>query len=478
MCLSLCAAWPRRLLLFLNLAALSAATALGAQARPNVLFILADDLGWSDLSCYGAPFNETPRLDRLASEGVRFTQAYSAGSICSPTRASIMTGKYPVRTGVTDYIPGLSSAGRKLTTRPTRTELALEERTLGEAFRDGGYETIYVGKWHLGGKGFEPPEHGFSRYVSSAQLGDYGRDWKVGQRAAEAAVDLIRQRDASRPFFAFVSFHEPHTPIVEYPARIAHFREKASRLPALETPTTLEREGKVRVRQDDPAYASEVAALDTFVGTILDALDAQGLRENSIVIFASDNGGLAVRPSPGPTSNAPLRAGKGWLYEGGVRIPLLVRAPGITRAGATVDAPVLSTDFLPTLLALAGLPAATDIDGMSFATALRGQPAARGALFWHYPHYHGSTWAPGAALRDGDWKLIEQLEYGTVELFNLRDDPGERRDLSRAQPERTAQLLAKLHAWQKSVGAYIPTRNENPGPAPKSKKAKRAGKEP
>jgi arylsulfatase A-like enzyme len=430
-----------------------------AAARPNILVILADDLGWSDLSCYGSTFHETPHLDRLAREGTRFTQAYSAGSICSPTRASLMTGKYPVRTGVTDYIPGLSSEGRKLSTRPTKTALALEEVTLGEAFREAGYETFYAGKWHLGDKGFEPSEQGFEHYVSSAKLGDYGRDWQVGQRLADSAVTFFGQRDQRRPFLAYVAFHEPHTPIVDYPEHIARFREKAQRLPAVAASIGAEHEGQLRLRQDDPGYASEVAGLDSFVGKILAALDQRNLRDNTIVVFLSDNGGLAVRPTPGPTSNAPLRAGKGWLYEGGIRIPLVVRAPGVTRAGAVVATPVITTDLYPTLLTLAGVPLrpAQHLDGVSFAPALRGEASARArTLFWHYPHYHGSTWAPGAALREGNWKLVENLHYETVELFDLEHDLGEKRDLAREKPEVAAQLLGKLHAWQKSVGAFIP----------------------
>lgn len=462
-----------------------------APARPNILFVLADDLGWSDLGCYGAPFNETPRLDRLASEGVRFTQAYSAGAVCSPTRASIMTGKFPVRTGVTDYIPGLSGEGRKLVTRRTDTQLPLEETTLAEALREGGYQTFYSGKWHLGGSGFEPPQQGFDRYDSGDRGGtDRKQDWQVGKRIAEAAADFIRKRDAAHPFFAFVSFHEPHTPIVEYPDHIARFRAKAAKLPPLTPPWSQEHEGRARVRQDDPAYASEVAGLDSYVGMLLDQLDTLGLRDSTIVVFTSDNGGLSVRPLPGPTSNAPLRAGKGWLYEGGIRVPLIVRAPGIARAGSVIEMPVISTDHYPTLLALAGLPAKPEQhrDGLTFSQALQGNvlPGDR-ILFWHYPHYHGSTWAPGAALRSADWKLVEQLEYGTVELFNLRDDLCERRDLSREKPELTASLLARLHDWQRSVGAFVPSpRDKAATPLPydgsaskkKRKRQKRDGQAP
>jgi arylsulfatase A-like enzyme len=451
-----------------------------AAARPNVVFILADDLGWMDLSCYGSPFCETPNLDQLAKEGARFTQAYTAGAVCSPTRSSIMTGKFPVRTGVTDYIPGLPSTGRKLATPRTKTELALEELTIGEAFRDGGYETFYAGKWHLGNAGYEPSEQGFEHYVSDHELGNHGREWQAGQRLADAAVKFLGTRDSKRPFFAYLAFHEPHIPILEYPEHLKKFQDKAAKLSPTSVPPKPEHDGLGRARQDDAAYASEVAGLDSFVGRVLTALAAHGLQDNTIVVFTSDNGGLAVKDQPGPTCNAPLRAGKGWLYEGGIRVPTIIRAPGVTKAGSVIETPILSTDYYPTLLALAGLPAKPQqhLDGVSFLPALRGETMPTGrTLYWHYPHYHGSTWAPGSALRDGDWKLVENFHYGTVELFNLRDDLGETRDLAKTNPEVTAQLLAKLHAWQKSVNAIIPGPNtESTTAAPAPKKAKKKAK--
>jgi arylsulfatase A-like enzyme len=389
-----------------------------------------------------------------------------------------MTGKFPVRTGVTDYIPGLTSDGRKLKTPRTKTELALEEVTIGEAFRDGGYETFYAGKWHLGNQGYEPSEQGFEHYVDDKQLGNYSRDWEAGKRLAEAAVKFLGTRDATRPFFAYLAFHEPHTPIVEYPEHLKKFQDKAANLAPASVPSKPEHDGLGRARQDDPAYGSEVAGLDAFVGLVLKALDARGLRDNTIVVFTSDNGGLAVKDQPGPTCNAPLRAGKGWLYEGGIRVPTIIRAPGVTKAGSVIEMPILSTDYYPTLLALAGMRAKPQqhVDGVSFLPALRGETMAAGrTLYWHYPHYHGSTWAPGSALREGDWKLVENVHYETVELFNLRDDLGETRDLAKANPEVTAQLLAKLHAWQKSVNAIIPGPNTEPAtavPAPKKPKKK------
>ncbi|MFN7563113.1 MAG: sulfatase, partial [Prosthecobacter sp.] len=396
-----------------------------AAERPNILFILADDLGWRDLGCYGSPFNETPHLDKLATQGLRFTQAYTAGAVCSPTRGSIQTGKVPPRTGVTDYIPGFSSAGRKLVTRPTNKQLALEEVTVAESLREGGYQTFYAGKWHLGNQGFAPEDQGYEIVVPDE---NHAKDWQGGQKLSESAMKFLDKHDAKRPFFMFLGYHEPHTPILEYPDHIAKFREKAAKLSADAAPRS-ERDGMTRTMQNDAAYASEVAGLDSFVGSVLDKLDRSGLAESTIVIFFSDNGGLSTKSDPGPTSNEPLRAGKGWLYEGGIRVPLIVRAPGLTKAGTTSDTPVWSTDFYPTRLSLAGLAARPEQhhDGLDISSLLRGETApARDALYWHYPHYHGSTWAPGGAMREGDWKLIEHFDEGSAELFNLKTDLSEK----------------------------------------------------
>ncbi|MCX7887534.1 MAG: sulfatase, partial [Verrucomicrobiae bacterium] len=341
--------------------------AISALAKPNILFILADDLGWRDLGCYGSTFYETPHLDRLALEGIRFTQAYTAGSVCSPTRASIMTGKYPVRTGVTDFIPGMKAEGRKLVTKPTKTELALEEITIAEALREAGYQTFYAGKWHLGGNRFGPTEQGFEVCVPDVQLGNSVKDWQVGKRISEAAIKFLNKRDTTRPFFMFLGYHEPHTPILEYPDHIARFRDKAAKLPPAPLIARQERKGRTRIVQNDPAYASEVAGLDAFVGSVLEKLEQTGLAKNTIVIFTSDNGGLSTKAEIGPTSNEPLRAGKGWLYEGGIRVPLIIRAPGVTKPGTFCDLPVISTDFYPTLLELAAVPARAEqhCDGIS-----------------------------------------------------------------------------------------------------------------
>lgn len=462
--------------------ALLALASSSVAAQPNILFILADDLGWTDLSCYGSPFNETPNIDRLASEGLRFTQAYTAGAVCSPTRGSIMSGKFPVRTGVTDYIPGLPSTGKKLVTKPTNKQLALEEVTVAEALKESGYQTFYAGKWHLGNKGFEPQDQGFEVVVSDADLGNSSRDWQAGQRLSESAVKFLDERDAKRPFFMFLGYHEPHTPILEYPAHIAKFKEKAAEQITAAVHSRQERDGQTRLLQNDPAYASEVAGLDSFVGSVLEKLDKSGLAENTVVIFFSDNGGLSTKADIGPTSNEPLRAGKGWLYEGGIRVPFIVRVPGKTKAGATMDTPVISTDIYPTLLGLAGLPARPQQhrDGLDVSALLSGGAApARDTLFWHYPHYHGSTWAPGGAMREGDWKLIEFFDEGTAELYNLKADLSERENLAAAEPERLKAMQAKLAAWRAETGAYMPVSGDTPAmekPKAKKNKKKKAAK--
>lgn len=426
-----------------------------APSQPNIVFVLADDLGWRDLSCYGSDFCETPFIDSLAEVGMRFTTAYSAGSICSPTRASLMTGRHPVRTGVTDYIPGLKSKPAQMRTPRTDTQLALEEVTIGEMLSQVGYRTFYCGKWHLGNRGFEPSEQGFDEYVGEKQLGNPSRDWQVGQRIAASFESYVAKSDSQRPFFAYLAFHEPHIPILTYPEHIDHFRDKSAKLGPSPAPIP-ERDGLLRIRQDDAAYGSEVAGLDDCVGQILGTLDRHGLRENTIVVFFSDNGGLAIKSQPGPTSNAPLRAGKGWLYEGGIRVPLIVSYPGRIQPGES-DQCVVSYDLVPTLLELAGapLPAGTAIDGRSIAGVLLGEIAElpERAEVWHYPHYHGSTWAPGAAIRQGKWKLLQLDHFAQTELYDLENDISERHNLADQHPEITARLQQQLADWQAAAGA-------------------------
>jgi arylsulfatase A-like enzyme len=408
---------------------------------------------------------------------MRFTQAYTAGAVCSPTRGSIMTGKYPVRTGVTDYIPGLRPNNAKLVTQPTRRELPLEERTVAEALQSNGYQTFYSGKWHLGGDGFGPKQQGFEVVVDDASLGNYGKDPLVGDRLTDSAIEFLDERDDARPFFMYLGYHEPHTPILAHPNHIERFRKKAATLPTPQETSIPERRGQSRLVQDDPAYACEIAVLDDAVRRLTEKLAELKLDDETVFIFFSDNGGLCTKDNPGPTSNLPLRSGKGWLYEGGIRVPLIVRAPGVTKAGTSCDAPVISTDFFPTLLQLAGAPLEpqSHVDGCSFLPLLRGEAPAERTLYWHYPHYHGSTWAPGSAIRDGNWKLIEFLDEQSVELYELSRDLGERHNLATSHPEEVERLRAKLNAWRDETGAFLPTPNPDfraDGNQPSGKKAK------
>ncbi|MAT46805.1 MAG: arylsulfatase [Verrucomicrobiaceae bacterium] len=438
----------------------------GKSARPSFLFLLVDDLGWADLGCYGSTFHETPHLDRLAREGVRFTDAYTAASICSPTRASIMTGKHPVRVNITDWIPGSSGKGQKLQTPADKHHLPLEEVTIAEALKEGGYSTFYTGKWHLGGKPFSPDKQGFDEYYDPHQdpsKGSPGRGKTTGRK--HATTDLTREtkefihRNSGRPFFACLSYYDIHTPIIAERKYEAHYKRKAAMLGPSPRPIT-EHDGRSRPRQDNAALASMVQAVDDSVGDLVQHLGSLGILENTYIFFFSDNGGLCTKRSVGPGCNLPLRASKGWLYEGGIRVPLIVRQPGKKNAGSQPTDCVLSTDIYPTLLALAGLPPrpSQHADGASFESLLTGGKTNTHprSLYWHYPHYHGSTWTPGAAIRDGDWKLIEFYHYGKVELYNLSEDLGEANDLAAKLPERTRVLRQKLKDWQRDMGARMP----------------------
>jgi arylsulfatase A-like enzyme len=446
--------------------------------RPNVLIFLVDDLGWADLGVQGSTFYETPVVDGLAASGMRFTDAYAASPVCSPTRAALMTGRHPVRLGITDWIPGADPRDRKLLGPDDLHALPLEETTLAEELKDAGYATFFAGKWHLGDTGFFPEDQGFDvnlggHHRGSPPGGYYAPyenpklvDGPEGEyltdRLASETIAFIEQRAASGvdgPFFALLSFYTVHTPIQASRRHVDHFREKAAELPGDPAEPLPERDGSTNTRQDDPEYASMVRAMDENVGRVLDALGRLGLADETIVVFTSDNGGLStLAPGRrrGPTANLPLRAGKGWCYEGGIRVPLIVRAPGTTRAGSVSSVPVVSMDLYPTVLELAGLPLRPKrhVDGRSLVPLLEGGDSLdREALFWHFPHYHGSAWTPGAAIRAGSWKLVELDETGEVELYNLKDDVGERRELSSEHPERKARLLTALHAWQEELGA-------------------------
>jgi len=452
-------------------------------APPNIVVILMDDLGWADIQPYGSAFYETPAIARLAKQGVRFTNYYAAGSVCSPTRASLWTGKYPARLGITDWIGGNDTG---LVKPPPNVErLPLAEYTVAEAFRDAGYSTGYIGKWHLGVDEFMPGNQGFTFTKAVNRAGQPAAyfypykddaweavnvpdlaDGKPGEYLTDRLTDeAVKFIDAhrSRPFLLVVAHYAVHTPLQAKPDLVTKYKEKATRLfPDGVAPRRPEHTAFTRTRQDHPTYAGMIGSMDDSVGRIQAALEAAGLARSTMVVFTSDNGGLSTlgsAKSNPPTSNEPLRAGKGWLYEGGIRAPLIISGPGVTGSGRVESVPVISTDLYPTLLGLAGVPPrpAQHLDGLDMAPVLRGRAApVRDALYWHFPHYHGSGSKPSSAIRAGDWKLIEWLEDGKVELYNLTDDPSETDDQAAAQPRTAAALTARLHKWRADVGAKMP----------------------
>jgi len=436
------------------------------QRHPNVVLFLVDDLGVMDVGCYGSPFHQTPNIDALAGQGIRFTAAYAAASVCSPTRASIMTGQHPVRVDITDWIPGNHSNGRMLETPQDRSFLPLEHTTLAEAFKQAQYKTFFAGKWHLGGAQYAPDKQGFDVYFDPHHNPEKGQpaNQPVGNDRPHAsrvltqqAIDFMRQAD-QQPFFAMISYFDVHTPIIPENDYLAHYQNAAKQIPDVEP--IREHQGKSRAIQNNPQYASMVSAVDESVGKVMDYLTNANQRENTIVVFFSDNGGLCTLRNPGPTSNLPLRSGKGWLYEGGIRVPMIVAGVLGSKPGTTCQVPLVSTDLYPTLLALANVPCDMQQaqDGADLSHVIQGiagqsEPAA---IYWHYPHYHGSTWTPGAAIRSGDWKLIHFYESGVSELYNLKTDPGEQSNLAQQQPQTATKLLANLQAWQDRMGAKIP----------------------
>ena len=453
---------------------------------PNILFILIDDLGWRDLSCFGSSFYETPNIDRLGRQGVRFTSAYASCPVCSPTRASILSGKYPARVGVTQFIGG--SAYGKLKDVPYLHYLPREEISVAQALRESGYQTWHVGKWHLGDENFSPEVHGFDINIGGCHIGmptqgyfspyripklDDGKEGEyLTDRLTEEALSLIRNR-GERPFFLNLSHYAVHTPIQAPEALVEKYRNKAKKLRLDQIDPFLEGENfpvahKVdqriqrRVIQSDPVYAAMVENLDTNIGRILQGLEEEGISEETLVVFTSDNGGLSTAEGS-PTCNHPLHEGKGWNYEGGTRVSQIVRWPGVTTPGTECRANVTSTDFYPTFLEAAGLPLRPEqhCDGLSLLPLLRGEAdlPERDAIYWHYPHYGNQGGTPAASILMGSWKLIRYFEDERLELFNLNADISETCDLSVSHPEKRAELEARLNDWINSVEGLIPEAN-------------------
>ena len=470
-----------------------------AQVR-NVVWIIVDDLGWRDIGVAGSTFYETPHIDRFAAEGMRFTQFNTASGVCSPTRASFMTGKHPARVDITNWIGGRQSG--MLLQADYERQLALEEVTSGEAFRDAGYATAYMGKWHLGrDRDYHPDAQGFETTVAVNGAGSpatyfypYRRDEPsannvpdledgadgeyLTDRLTDEAVEFMRAH-AGEPFFLVLSHYAVHTPIESKDELTAKYGQKATALSANPEPFAPEGEDATsKTRQDRPDYAGMIESTDESIGRILDTLEELGIADDTAIVFVSDNGGLSTlfsQYTSAPTSTMPLRAGKGWLYEGGIRAPLIIKWPGVTdrlgsstersgdgAGGSTSDVPTTSMDLYPTLLEMVGLPARPEqhVDGLSLAPLLRGaDKLQRDALFWHFPHYHGSGNRPSGAVRLGDLKLVEWFEDGRTELYDLSVDPYEQNDLAASNPKETTRLSGMLDRWRVEVGANMPTAN-------------------
>lgn len=450
-----------------------ASCGLADQQRLNVVLILADDLGWTDLACYGGDLYETPHIDRLARDGMRFTQNYSACTVCSPTRAALLTGKYPARLHITDWIPGAMPDNPKLLVPDWTKFLPTEETTLAELFKSAGYATASIGKWHLGTEAYYPEKNGFDLNIAGTdkpQPPTYIAPWNIPtlsegkpgdyltDRMGEEAVKFITA-SKDRPFFLYLPHFAVHTPIQGPPELAQKYRQKL----------------RPGLRHNNVQYAGMVESLDSAVGRVLQTLDDLELSDRTIVIFTSDNGGRITQAT---TSNAPLRYGKASAYEGGVRVPLIVRWPGVVEPGRESDQPVITMDLLPTLAEACGLDlagaaqsptGAAGRDGVSLLRLLKGDAQLQPReLFWHYPHhqhYQLGGAMPYGAIRQGNFKLIEFFNDMHVELYDIAGDISEEHDLAASEPARVEQMRSRLHRWREEIGAQMPTPNPQYDPA-------------
>lgn len=494
--------------------------AVADQPRPNVVFFLLDDLGWKDLGCYGSDFYETPNIDEFAKQGVRFTQAYATCHVCSPTRASILTGKYPARLDMTDWLSGRRDFPfQQLLNAEIHQFLPLAEVTIAEALKEAGYETAHIGKWHLGEEPHGPTAQGFDLQIPQWNKGwprrgyhaPFGLDGLEDQqgdyltdRLTDEALDFI-ESSKDKPFFLYMSHYAVHDPIHGRKDLVEKYQKKLASMKKPKGPAYIlegnpdddqpltrrqldqamsqpeyagfsilpRRSVKIKQHQDNVEFAAMVETVDESLGRIRAKLESLGLTENTIVILFSDNGGMSAGNFGNPnrvikpealdtafsTSNLPLRGAKGFLYEGGIREPMIVYWPGKHKQGYVCDTPVVSTDFYPTILEMVGLPTRPKQhpDGVSLTSLIQGDKfIERDGIYWHFPHYsnHGMQ-SPGGAIRVGDWKLLEYFENGTVQLFNLKKDLSEQHDLSQREPEKAAQLLSQLRDWRKRVGANM-----------------------
>lgn len=448
---------------------------------PNIVFILVDDLGIKDVGIEtpGEAFYETPRIDAFAQKGMRFDQGYTSSPVCSPARASILLGTDPARHGITNWIGasiGVKQAeGRLRSILPPDYVRALpaHDTTVAEAFQAAGYTTAYFGKWHLGDEGSYPEDHGFEINVGGWHSGSPGKGGffapysnpklENGPDGESLTLRLARETAAyiraekEKPFFAMLSFYAVHSPLQTSEELWAKYREKAEAIGWEGDRFEIDRELPVRLVRDHPVYAGMIETLDEAVGLVLDAIEEAGLGENTIVCFTSDHGGV-VSGDHYSTSMLPLRGGKGRQWEGGLRVPLYIYAPGVTQPGSRTDVPMTGADFFPTLLDLAGQALLPDQhqDGVSLLPVLKGGTLEDRALFWHYPHYSNQGGDPSSIIRRGDWKLIYYYEDQRRELYNLAEDPGERTDVAARYPEKTAELAAELNAYLVRTAADLP----------------------
>jgi arylsulfatase A-like enzyme len=417
-----------------------------AAEKPNIVFIYTDDLGINDLSCYGRHEHDTPHLDKLAADGVRFTASYCAQPICSPSRAAVLTGKAPARLHLTTFLPGRRDASsQRLLHPPIQTQLPLEERTLAEYLGEIGYATACVGKWHLGGPKFGPAAQGFGVvHTGRANTQPSADEGGKGEYDLTRAAIQFIEANKDRPFFLYLPHNTPHIPLAAKPELVEKYRATFH-----------------------PVYAAMMHTMDDVVGLVLAKLDELKLTERTIVVFTSDNGGLHVpelNDGP-PTHNTPYRAGKGFVYEGGLRVPTIVRWPGNVPAGKVINEPFINTDWLPTFLDIVGMKPAEPLDGVSILPLLTGKEQPARTFYWHFPHYTNQGSRPAGAVREGNWKYIEHYEDGTAELYDLADDVGETRNLAADHPDKVKELRAKLAAWRKEVGAQENTPNPAFDPA-------------
>lgn len=429
-------------------------------AKPNIVFVLVDDMGWKDTGVTGSTIYKTPNLDKLANSGVRFTQAYSAAPVCSPSRAAILSGKHPARVGITDWLPGASFPDAPLKPPPMPEHLDPQLTTLPEILRANGYATWNVGKWHLGAEPYGPTAHGFDVNIAGSESGhpasffypyghDSGSDWRVRpldggkpgeyltDRLTQESIKLIRRRD-ERPFFLFLSHYTVHMPIEAPEADVEPYLHHVG-------------PGFTKRRA---VYAGMLAALDRSMGQLVDCLRMEKMDKNTLIVFTSDNGGLVE-----VTDNLPLRGGKGMPFEGGTRVPLFIAAADLEPK--VVETPVTGTDFLPSLLSYAGIktPRGLVLDGASFTGVLTGAALRTRSLAWHYPHYHMADRKPHTVWREGDWKLIHWYETRISELYNLKSDPSEKQNLAATHPNQVRQMEAGMQTWLSRVGAKLPSAN-------------------